>query len=340
MPDQANHLVTFALFAYNQARFIREAVEGAFSQTYSPLEIILSDDCSTDRTFVIMKEMVAKYQGPHRIVLNRNERNLGIGGHVNRLMEIADGRLIVVAAGDDVSRPDRTAILQDVWTKSSRMAKFLCSGIEMINAQGDPIGNQFVEESISSRKIIDDLKWAFPSVIGCSEAWDRELFTEFGPLSEQVVAEDRVIPFRARVVGVIALIPQLLVKHRLHQENVYDRMETKFDCERSLAWASRILDIHQRTYEQYLVDLANTTSTTRLGEGIAKKAVEVCERRRKEFALKRLFLEGRGRAKLSALMQCLTRPFLPEQAVKFLVRLLLPGLYRHVLRRNWQRTRG
>jgi len=43
-------LVTFALVAYNQEQYIREAVEGAFAQTYEPLEIILSDDCSSDRT--------------------------------------------------------------------------------------------------------------------------------------------------------------------------------------------------------------------------------------------------------------------------------------------------
>lgn len=34
-------LVTFALFAYNQERFIREAVEGALAQTYSPLQVVL-----------------------------------------------------------------------------------------------------------------------------------------------------------------------------------------------------------------------------------------------------------------------------------------------------------
>ena len=42
--------VTLAVIAYNQERFIREAIEGAFAQTYQPLEIILSDDCSSDRT--------------------------------------------------------------------------------------------------------------------------------------------------------------------------------------------------------------------------------------------------------------------------------------------------
>ena len=65
-------LVTFALFAYNQEKYIREAIEGAFAQTYEPLEIILSDDCSVDRTFEIMTEMVVNYRGKHCIKLNKN----------------------------------------------------------------------------------------------------------------------------------------------------------------------------------------------------------------------------------------------------------------------------
>ena len=52
--EQGRPLITFALFAYNQEKYIEEAVQGAFLQTYSPLEIILSDDGSTDRTFEII----------------------------------------------------------------------------------------------------------------------------------------------------------------------------------------------------------------------------------------------------------------------------------------------
>ncbi len=69
--NQDRPLITFALFAYNQENHIEEAVQGAFSQTYSQLEIVLSDDCSTDRTFEIMERMANAYQGPHKIVLNR-----------------------------------------------------------------------------------------------------------------------------------------------------------------------------------------------------------------------------------------------------------------------------
>lgn len=77
-------LVTFALFAYNQEKYIREAISGAFSQTYSPLEIIMSDDNSLDSTYEIMREEARAYQGPHKIILNRNSSNLGIAYHVNK----------------------------------------------------------------------------------------------------------------------------------------------------------------------------------------------------------------------------------------------------------------
>jgi len=108
-PDRP--LVTFAVFAYNQEKYIREAVEGAFAQTYSPLEIILSDDCSSDRTFEIMDEMAMRYCGPHLVKVRRGQTNLGTLGHVLTVSRQSRGKLIVVAAGDDISIPGRTSLL-------------------------------------------------------------------------------------------------------------------------------------------------------------------------------------------------------------------------------------
>lgn len=101
-------LVTFAVFAYNQEDFVRDAIESAFAQTYSPLEIILSDDCSADRTFQIMKELASAYSGPHRIVVRKNAANSGVLGHVLTVAKMARGEFLVVAAGDDISFPERT----------------------------------------------------------------------------------------------------------------------------------------------------------------------------------------------------------------------------------------
>src|SRR6056297_1821961 len=121
MPETTERpLVTFAVIAYNQEPFIREAIEGAFSQTYHPLEIILSDDCSSDHTYRIMQEMAAAYDGPHSIVLNRNEPNLGIVLHFNKIIKMSSGHFICMNAGDDFSSANRVDVLYEAWVSNNQ----------------------------------------------------------------------------------------------------------------------------------------------------------------------------------------------------------------------------
>ena len=72
-------LLSLLIITYNQEDYIRETLEGAFSQNYSPLEIVISDDNSTDGNFSIIKDMVSEYAGPHTIIINQNSQNLGNG---------------------------------------------------------------------------------------------------------------------------------------------------------------------------------------------------------------------------------------------------------------------
>jgi len=213
-------LVTFALLAYNQERFVREAVAGAFSQTYSPLEIILSDDCSTDRTFEIIKDMASQYRGPHTIILNRNEKNLRIGGHVNRVMELANGELVVAAAGDDVSLPQRTELTYKAWKDSGEAAWVVHGLANTIDVEGNFLG---IWGNTAAKQLEDPLSYPriLPSATGCTEAWHRELFEYFGPLDSAVVNEDMAIPFRAALLGKrILFIEQPLINYRMHSNNI------------------------------------------------------------------------------------------------------------------------
>lgn len=134
MSNTAKPLVTFALFAYNQEQFIRAAVEGAFSQTYEPLEIILSDDCSTDRTFEIMKEMSANYQGPHTVIVRRSSVNRGLGLHLEDVAFLVRSQYMVLAAGDDISLPHRTTALVSIMVKNG--AKFAASNYNKMTEDG------------------------------------------------------------------------------------------------------------------------------------------------------------------------------------------------------------
>ncbi len=214
-------LITFALFVYNYEKFIREALAGAFSQTYSPLEIILSDDCSTDHTFEIIKEMTEAYRGPHSIIVNRNERNLGIGAHVNRIMELAQGELIVAAAGDDVSLPKRVEKIYQEWVSSEGKAKSIFSSIIVINEEGTKQRvekiSPFINEEFQPKRMVQrDF-----GVFGNSHAWSREVFDVFGPMQTPVICEDRVIPIRSALLGEIRYVDEPLTLHRRHGHNTF-----------------------------------------------------------------------------------------------------------------------
>ncbi len=83
---------------YNQERYIACAVESALAHDYPGLEVIVADDCSTDRT----PEIVGTYLGDKRLKLKRNACNLGKHDNYRKLLhEYATGEWAVNLDGDD-----------------------------------------------------------------------------------------------------------------------------------------------------------------------------------------------------------------------------------------------
>jgi glycosyltransferase involved in cell wall biosynthesis len=212
-------LVTFAMFAYNHERFIAEAVRGALSQTYSPLEIIISDDCSTDRTFEIIRAEVAGYSGPHTIRLNRNDPNIGFGPSINRVMELARGELIVAASADDVSLPDRVEQLYQAYAASNEKALSIFSNAIVIDENGNRKGTHF--SPIDPRSLsLSHIARRLGGALGATHVWHRRAFEVFGPIMEKKsVAEDLIISFRSALLGEVRFINKPLVLYRLHGNN-------------------------------------------------------------------------------------------------------------------------
>jgi glycosyltransferase involved in cell wall biosynthesis len=218
MPDNATDrpLVTFALFAYNQEDYIREAVEGAFAQTYEPLEIILSDDCSSDRTFEIMQEMAAAYEGPHEVIARRNEVNYGTAQHVYAVSKVMNGDLIVVAAGDDISLPRRTELLTSAWVSKEKKPSAIYSGA--IAFECDDVGsytNVPLRHNWSNKV---DLKWFAKNmtnpIVAPTAAYGRGVFEKFPPLFGGSVIEDGPLCVRSFILGEILPVDEQLVKIR------------------------------------------------------------------------------------------------------------------------------
>jgi len=90
--------VSIIIPTYNRAKYLQQAIESAFAQDYPNLEVIVSDNASTDET----PEVVKKYMVDPRFKYFRNEKNLGIAGNWRRaLYEYATGDWALILSDDD-----------------------------------------------------------------------------------------------------------------------------------------------------------------------------------------------------------------------------------------------
>ncbi len=97
-------LVSVLIPVYNVEAYFEEAVRSILSQTYSKLEIVIVDDCSTDGTYSICQRLA---ESDPRIRLFRNDANRKIASTLNRALSESTGQLIARMDGDDISEPDR-----------------------------------------------------------------------------------------------------------------------------------------------------------------------------------------------------------------------------------------
>ena len=97
-----NPLVSICVITYNSSEFIIETLESVKKQTYQNIELIVSDDCSTDDTVVICQSWIKKNVDRFiSVSLLTTPVNTGISINCNRAYKAASGEWIKGLAGDD-----------------------------------------------------------------------------------------------------------------------------------------------------------------------------------------------------------------------------------------------
>lgn len=99
--------VSILIISYNQKDYVAEALESAINQDYENLEVVISDDGSTDGTAEIIAQWQSRY--PERLVALLNKDNVGITRNSNRALHACTGEFIAVQGGDDILLPGKIA---------------------------------------------------------------------------------------------------------------------------------------------------------------------------------------------------------------------------------------
>ena len=128
--------VTIGIPVYNGEIFLEEAIRSALSQTRDDLELVISDNASTDRTHEICSDYALK---DPRVRYFRNAQNLGAAPNYNIVFAHARGRFFKWLAHDDRITP--TYVAKTTRVLESRTEAVLCNSVvSYIDAQGEPLG--------------------------------------------------------------------------------------------------------------------------------------------------------------------------------------------------------
>ena len=215
-------LVSVTVCSYNQERYILECAESVLAQTYSPLEIIFSDDGSSDRTADIIESCLAKYKGNQSVVFLRHRHNLGGKGKENFLAAYrkSSGKFVIQFCGDDVMMPTMVEKMVDAWL--AKEVSMVTVNAEYVDEESRLLERQFRDPNktpdISLEAIARD--GVNDAVFGAGMGCSRELLEYFdyagNALPAHLGAADIMLTFYACLLKGCEVIGTPLMKYRFH----------------------------------------------------------------------------------------------------------------------------
>ena len=209
-------LVSVCMLCYNQEKYIGDAFRAALAQDYSPLEIVVSDDCSTDNSFSIVQSIANEYDGPHKIILHRNEKNKGMILNWLTLCELANGILMFKADGDDISLPNRVSTITQDWITSGKKSVLISHSYDRIDLDGnflDKIIQPFTGDD--TRKMQEIYCGKGYVLWGATSAYHKSLYNNFPSEALSEAADDTTFVGRAIMTGPCRILSKSLVKYRV-----------------------------------------------------------------------------------------------------------------------------
>ena len=213
--DSSAPLISVVLATYNGEKYLREQLDSIFAQDYSNLEVIASDDCSSDATVEILEEYSRRYN----LSWSVNERNLGFIRNFEGAMPRARGEFLALCDQDDLWLPDKLSALLNLITENDALLVY--SNAELIDGEGASLNQDIWTSSrtIPERCARHEAFYLNNYVTGCTVMFRRELLELATPFPA-CICHDWWLAYVSSYYGRIAWTDRQLVKYRQHGANV------------------------------------------------------------------------------------------------------------------------
>lgn len=175
-------LISILMPVFNVENYIEEAIKSLLEQSYSNIEIILIDDCSTDQTYSICKRLALE---DSRIQLLRNECNVRIVDTLNRAFLASKGLFIARMDGDDVAHVDR---IEHQYNYLRDHPDISLVGVSTISV--DEAGNEFSRQILISDQSLIKKCLTLTSLVSHNWLCRREVYDFLGGYRQLAPVED------------------------------------------------------------------------------------------------------------------------------------------------------
>lgn len=106
-----NPLVSVVVVTYNSSRYVTETLDSIYLQSYNNIELIITDDCSTDNTEAVCLDWIKEKTNRFvNFIFIKTNRNSGVAANVNNGIKKSKGEYIKTIAGDDLLLKDCISI--------------------------------------------------------------------------------------------------------------------------------------------------------------------------------------------------------------------------------------
>lgn len=319
MNATTDYALSVLLIAYRAADTIVAALDAALAQT-QPCEIIVSDDSSPDDTFAIAQQHLEGYAGPHRVIVRRTAQNRGIAAHLNELFAMASGRIFVLMAGDDLSRPQRVAATLAAFERRPDVYA-LGSVVDEIDLQGLPLrrGVRHMPTEFGLDHFVRAGKLV--TLLGASLALRREVYDRFGPL--QASAEDNILTLRAMLLGSGLCLDEALIDYRQNPDSLGNWIFARHDDtpERFRRRYERTVRMYRDVADDIEAALARVPQLTAPRRALAQRVIRLY---RIEADARSAILDRPRREWLGPIWRGLCEPGLRRKSAERALKLLLP----------------
>lgn len=209
------------LATYNGEKYIKEQIDSILNQTYENIRLIISDDCSKDKTQEILKEYEKK---DNRIELYIQEKNLGVVKNIEFLLKQVKNKYYMLSDQDDIWLPEK--IEKSLETLLENNADLVFGDLEVVNQDLKTMYPSFGDFMLLNKKIhkyinSNMLNYIYNCVTGCTILAKKETIQKILPLPKKskYLIHDHWIGLMTSIYGKVVYMPEKYIKYRQHGNN-------------------------------------------------------------------------------------------------------------------------